>query len=133
MRSAEPHLTAADHHRKLMEGLATASRRAPIDERRRIEETKPRAIAPPDADEPPEPPSRVQRMYTEVQLLDVLPFGRSSLYKLLAQGAFPRPYYVLSGLRVWLENDVARWQQTLADREPIPHRRGGRRTKEPAK
>ena len=124
------HRTAADHHRELLEGLAHRSKT--FDERRRIAQAAPPIRAPPD-DDGSEPPSRLQRMYTEQQLLDVLPFGRSSLYKLLAQGAFPRPYYVLSGLRVWLENDVARWQQTLADREPIPHRRGGRRTKEPAK
>jgi len=113
----------AEHHAELLQGLA--NRHKTPDERRRIAQDKPDSQAPPDDD-----PPRVQRMLREHELLEILPFGRSSLYALIRDGAFPRPHSILRGTHFWFERDIIAWQEAIAEQEPAPSRRGGRRRKE---
>ena len=35
--------------------------------------------------------------------------GRSTLYKLMSQGDFPRPYRITAGSVRWLQSDVDSW------------------------
>jgi prophage regulatory protein len=119
----------AEHHVEFLQGLA--NRHKTPDKRRAVEQAKPHAQAPLEGDDSAEPP-RLQRMLREHELLEILPFGRSSLYALIRDGAFPRPYSILKGTHFWFERDIIAWQEAIAEQEPTPSRRGGRRRKESA-
>ncbi|MGY4289617.1 putative DNA-binding transcriptional regulator AlpA [Bradyrhizobium sp. LM2.7] len=67
-----------------------------------------------------------ERMLDEKQLLELLGFSRSTLYRLIKQGAFPRGLYVSANTRRWLASEVARWQRELAEADAYdPGRRRG--------
>jgi len=70
-----------------------------------------------------------RRMITEHQLLDILPFGRTTLFALIKEGHFPRGIFISRNRRVWFESDVAKWQAALEANPFYDHtriRKGGR-------
>jgi prophage regulatory protein len=77
---------------------------------------------------PPEP----RRMLTEAQVLDLLPFGRTTLFAMIKDGRFPRGTYISPNRRAWFADDIAKWQAAIAAADPHydPHRlrSGGRRS-----
>jgi prophage regulatory protein len=70
-----------------------------------------------------------RRMLTEAQVLDLLPFGRTTLFSLIKGGCFPRGTYVSPNRRAWFADEIARWQNTLGECNPHfnPSRGRGRR------
>jgi predicted DNA-binding transcriptional regulator AlpA len=71
-----------------------------------------------------------RKMLTEQQVLDLLPFGRTTLFSLIKTGGFPRGTYVSPNRRAWFADDIIRWQTAIAKNNPLynPHRgRGGGR------
>jgi predicted DNA-binding transcriptional regulator AlpA len=69
-----------------------------------------------------------RRMLTEAQVLDLLPFGRTTLFNLIKTGAFPRGVYVSPNRRGWFADQVAVWQHALDATNPHfnPHRGRGK-------
>ena len=100
----------AEHHAELIMGLAN---QPPVMERRAEQAT--------ESGEP-------RRMLTEAQLLDVLPFGRTTLFALIKSGAFPRAVYVSPNRRAWFADEIARWQNAIETNNPHfdPHRGRGK-------
>jgi predicted DNA-binding transcriptional regulator AlpA len=59
-----------------------------------------------------------RRMLTEAQVLDLLPFGRTTLHGLIKNGGFPRGIYVSPNRRVWFADQIAAWQRALEASNP---------------
>jgi predicted DNA-binding transcriptional regulator AlpA len=70
-------------------------------------------------------------MLTEAQVLDLVPFGRTTLYGLIKNGGFPRGTFVSKNRRAWFADEICAWQDALSQGNPYydPNRRrgGGRR------
>jgi predicted DNA-binding transcriptional regulator AlpA len=79
---------------------------------------------------PTEPRSNEPRqMLSELQVLDIVPVGRTTLYKMIKAGRFPRGTYISPNRRVWFADQITAWQNALDEHNPHynPHRgRGGR-------
>ena len=68
---------------------------------------------------------RLDRLLTSKQLTDETGISRSTIYRLLQNGAFPEPIYIgPRGVR-WLESDIKAW---LADRKALSLNVAGRDT-----
>jgi predicted DNA-binding transcriptional regulator AlpA len=69
-----------------------------------------------------------RRMLTEAQVLDLLPFGRTTLNNLIKTGGFPRGTYVSPNRRAWFADQIARWQKAIEENNPHynPHRGRGK-------
>jgi predicted DNA-binding transcriptional regulator AlpA len=65
-------------------------------------------------------------MLTEPQVLDLLPFGRTTLHNLIKTGGFPRGVYVSPNRRAWFAGDVARWQNAIETNNPYFNSHRGR-------
>ena len=59
-----------------------------------------------------------RRMLTEAQVLDLLPFGRTTLHNLIKTGGFPRGTHVSPNRVAWFADQVAGWQQALREQNP---------------
>jgi predicted DNA-binding transcriptional regulator AlpA len=87
---------------------------------------------------PPSEPTELQhtvlgtaeprRMLNESQVLDILPFGRTTLHNLIKTGGFPRGTYVSPNRRAWFADEIARWQRAIETDNPYfdPHRGRGK-------
>ena len=53
------------------------------------------------------------------QVLELVPFGRASLWKFAKTGQFPAPIRITGGITAWRNADVIRWleAQSAANRE----------------
>jgi prophage regulatory protein len=71
---------------------------------------------------------RARRMLNEVQLLAIVPLGRSTLLRMEREGKFPRSTYISPNRRVWFEDQIAGWQNTVDEFNPN-RGRGKRRTR----
>jgi predicted DNA-binding transcriptional regulator AlpA len=67
-----------------------------------------------------------RRMLTEVQVLDLVPFGRTTLNNLIKTGAFPRGTYVSPNRRAWFADQIASWQNALSEHNPLYNPNRGR-------
>jgi predicted DNA-binding transcriptional regulator AlpA len=90
-----------------------------------------RSAPPPEPHTEPAVESRSNepcRMLTEAQVLDLLPFGRTTLHGLIKNGGFPRGIYVSPNRRVWFADQIAAWQRALEASNPNfnPNRGRGR-------
>ena len=56
------------------------------------------------------------RYIRERQLLDVLPFGKTTLWKMVGEGNFPKPIKLSDRITAWKEHEVIAW---LQDREAV--------------
>ena len=56
--------------------------------------------------------TRPRRMLNEKQVLDIVPLGRTTLYRMEKAGRFPRSTYISPNRRIWYE----RRDRRLAER-----------------
>jgi prophage regulatory protein len=113
-------------HHALIKGLS--NRRPDVHESQGMPDAG--LIHGPPADAPREP----RRMLTEAQLLQVVPFARTTLYHMIRNGLFPRATYASPNRRFWFADDVAKWQDALREvdhYDPDRPRRGGRKPGKP--
>ena len=70
-----------------------------------------------------------RRMLSESQVLALLPFGRTTLFSLIKTDRFPHGTYISPNRRFWFSDEVARWQDALAECNPHfnPNRGRGKR------
>ena len=66
-------------------------------------------------------------MLNEMQLLDVVPLSRTSIYRLEKAGKFPRPTYITPNRRIWFEDEIIAWQNAVDEFDPNRGRGKGRR------
>jgi predicted DNA-binding transcriptional regulator AlpA len=52
-------------------------------------------------------------MLTIAQVLEIVPVGRTTLFKMEREGTFPASHYVSANRRFWYADEVAEWQAGL--------------------
>ena len=73
------------------------------------------------------PGSRPRRMMSEKQVLDIVPVGRTTLYRMEKAGRFPRSTYISPNRRVWFEDEIIAWQSAVDEFDQNRRRGKGRR------
>jgi predicted DNA-binding transcriptional regulator AlpA len=54
-----------------------------------------------------------RRMLNLEQVLELVPVGRNTLMRMIDRGDFPHGNYISPNKRVWYEDEVQRWQDSL--------------------
>ncbi|UQR67632.1 AlpA family transcriptional regulator [Bradyrhizobium sp. C-145] len=49
---------------------------------------------------------RPRRMLNEKQVLEIIPVGRTTLYRMEKSGRFPKATYISPNRRVWFEDEI---------------------------
>jgi prophage regulatory protein len=62
--------------------------------------------------------SRPRRMLTEKQVLQIVPVGRSTLWRMEKAGRFPKSTYISPNRRVWFEDEILDWQRSVDEFDP---------------
>jgi prophage regulatory protein len=65
------------------------------------------------------PPPSLQRLLREPEVLRLIPFSRTTLWRQVRRGLFPRPLKLSSGVSAWSANEIATWIATR-DRVSLP-------------
>ena len=68
-----------------------------------------------------------RRMLNEKQVLEIVPVGRTTLYRMEKAGRFPRSTYISPNRRVWYEDEIVAWQNAVDEFDPNRGRGKGRR------
>ncbi|GLR90950.1 helix-turn-helix transcriptional regulator [Bradyrhizobium iriomotense] len=68
-----------------------------------------------------------RRMLNEKQVLQIVPVGRTTLYRMEKAGRFPRSTYISPNRRVWFEDEIIAWQNAVDEFDPNRRRGKGRR------
>lgn len=62
--------------------------------------------------------SGTRRMLSEKQVLEIIPVGRTTLYRMEKTGRFPRSTYISPNRRVWFEDEIVAWQNVVDEFDP---------------
>ena len=68
-----------------------------------------------------------RRMLNEKQVLEIVPVGRTTLYRMQRVGRFPKSTYISPNRRVWFEDEIIAWQNAVNEFDPNRRRGKGRR------
>src|SRR6478736_2476844 len=68
-----------------------------------------------------------RRMLNEAQVLEIIPISRTTLYRMEKVGRFPKCTYISPNRRVWYEDQIVAWQNTVDEFNPRRARGKGRR------
>jgi len=71
--------------------------------------------------------SEPRRMLSEKQILEIVPVGRTTLYRMEKAGRFPRSTYISPNRRVWFADEILAWQRAVDERNLSRGRGRGRR------
>jgi predicted DNA-binding transcriptional regulator AlpA len=63
-------------------------------------------------------------MLTEQQILKIIPVSRTTLFRMMKAGKFPKGVFVSANRRLWLSSEITNWQLTIE--EYNPHRARGK-------
>ncbi|SMG09869.1 helix-turn-helix transcriptional regulator [Paraburkholderia susongensis] len=53
------------------------------------------------------------------KLTSKVDLGRSTIYRLIAEGKFPKPFQILPNRNAWIESDIDEWLAAKAGK-PLP-------------
>jgi predicted DNA-binding transcriptional regulator AlpA len=70
--------------------------------------------------------SRLRCMLSEKQVLEIVPVGRTTLYRMEKAGRFPKSTYISPNRRVWFEDEIIAWQNAVDEFDPKRRRGKGR-------
>jgi predicted DNA-binding transcriptional regulator AlpA len=73
------------------------------------------------ADEPE--PERARKMLDEQQVLKVIGISRTTLWRWVTEGSFPKPVYPRPKSKLWFEDEVVAWQNALDEHGRLRRRR----------
>ena len=79
-----------------------------------------------ETEEVPPEQSRPRRMLSDKQVLEIVPFGRTTLYRMEKANAFPKSIYISPNRRVWFEDEIVAWQHAVDEFNPNRGRGKGR-------
>ena len=68
-----------------------------------------------------------RRMLNEKQVLEIVPVGRTTLYRMEKTGRFPRSTYISPNRRVWFADEIIAWRNAVDEFNPNRGRGKGRR------
>lgn len=66
-------------------------------------------------------------MLSEKQVLQIIPVGRTTLFRMEKAGRFPKATYVSPNRRFWFADQIASWQNAVDAFNPQRGRGKGRR------
>jgi prophage regulatory protein len=69
-----------------------------------------------------------RRMLNEKQVLEIIPVGRTTLYRMEKAGRFPRSTYISPNRRIWYEDEIIAWQNAVDEFDPKRRRGKGRQS-----
>jgi prophage regulatory protein len=67
-----------------------------------------------------------RRMLNEKKVLEIVPVGRTTLYRMEKAGRFPKSTYISPNRRVWFEDEIIAWQNAVDEFNPNRGRGKGR-------
>jgi len=67
-----------------------------------------------------------RRMLNEKKVLEIVPVGRTTLYRMEKAGRFPKSTYISPNRRVWFEDEIIAWQHAVDEFNPNRGRGKGR-------
>ena len=70
-----------------------------------------------------------RRMLNEKQILQIIPVGRTTLYRMEKAGRFPKSTYISPNRRVWFADEIIAWQNAVDEFDPNRGRGKGRRVR----
>jgi prophage regulatory protein len=70
--------------------------------------------------------SGLRRMLGEKEVLEIVPVGRTTLYRMEKTGGFPRSTYISPNRRIWFADEIIAWQKAVDERNPNRGRGKGR-------
>ena len=86
-----------------------------------------------DADDGDDPVAeRPRRMLSEEQVLALVPLSRTSIWRLQRAGKFPPCTYISPNKRIWFEDTIIKWQNSVDQYNPHRGRGPGRRKRRAA-
>jgi predicted DNA-binding transcriptional regulator AlpA len=59
-----------------------------------------------------------RRMLNEAQILALIPISRTTLFRMMKAGRFPKATYISPNRRCWFESEIVAWQQAIGERNP---------------
>jgi len=65
-----------------------------------------------------------RRMLSQDQVLEIVPVSYTTLWRMEKRGRFPRSTYITPNRRVWFEDEIVAWQNS------VNGRRRGRRARQ---
>ena len=68
---------------------------------------------PPDGEDRDRPSDRPRKMLTEQEVLRLVPFSRSTLWRREREGSFPKGSYISANRKIWFADDIAGWQHAI--------------------
>ncbi|MBW2187062.1 MAG: AlpA family phage regulatory protein [Deltaproteobacteria bacterium] len=57
---------------------------------------------------------KIERFLRIKQLLEIVPLGKSTVWKLVAEGKFPQPIKLSERCTAWRESDIQQWMDKLS-------------------
>jgi prophage regulatory protein len=54
-----------------------------------------------------------RKMLTEREVLQLVPFSRSTLWRREREGRFPKGSYISANRKIWFADDIAGWQHAI--------------------
>lgn len=68
-----------------------------------------------------------RRMLNEQQLLALIPVSRTTLFRMMKAGRFPRATFISPNRRCWFQDQIIAWQNAVDECDPNRGRGKGRR------
>lgn len=68
-----------------------------------------------ETDDAPEK-SRPRRMLNEKQVLEIVPVGTVTLWRMVKAGRFPKGTFIAPNRKVWFEDEIVAWQNEINGR-----------------
>ncbi len=61
---------------------------------------------------------RPRRMLDEKRVLEIVPVGRSTLWRMERADRFPKGIYISPNRKIWFEDEIVAWQKAIAECDP---------------
>jgi prophage regulatory protein len=58
-------------------------------------------------------PAEPRRMLNEKMVLEIVPIGHTTLWRLEKAGRFPKSTYISPNRRIWFADEIAAWQKQV--------------------
>lgn len=70
--------------------------------------------------------SEPRRMLNEAQVLALIPVSRTTLFRMMKAGRFPKATYISPNRRCWYQDQIIAWQNAVDELNPNRGRGKGR-------
>ena len=70
--------------------------------------------------------AKPRRMLNEAQVLAIIPISRTTLHRMGKSGRFPPGTYISPNRKIWFEDEIVAWQNTVDEFNPARGRGKGR-------